>query len=63
MGKKQLVNFCDGERTSRSMKDTPTHVVCGDGAGRIAGDKLDKSGDAPEDELLLCPQHAACTIM
>lgn len=36
-----------------------THVVGGDGAGRVALDQLDPSGDAAEDELLLGPEHAA----
>ena len=36
-----------------------THVVGGDGAGRVTLDQLDPSRDAAEDELLLAPEHAA----
>ena len=36
-----------------------THVVGGDGAGRVTLDQLDPSRDAAEDELLLGPEHAA----
>jgi hypothetical protein len=43
-----------------NRKNETTYVVRGDGAGRVARDKLDLGGHGPVDELLLCPEHAAC---
>ena len=37
-----------------------THIEGGDGAGGVAGDKLDHGGHGPVHELPLRPDHGAC---